>query len=60
MFKIIFVDHNIDKEESYLILKYAMQLGCGEDTAKTIISKSIKLFSADIDFEDYKEILSII
>lgn len=60
LFKIIFSDHNIDDQESDLILRYAIQLGFNEERAKSIITKSVKLFSAAIDFEDYKKILTII
>ena len=60
LFKIIFSDHNIDDQESNLILRYAIQLGFKEEDAKSIISKSTKVFSANIDFEAYKKILSIV
>ncbi len=60
LFKIIFSDHKIDKEESTLILRYAIQLGFNEEFAKTLIQKSVKLFKADIEFDDYKKILALI
>ncbi|CAL2095649.1 TerB family tellurite resistance protein [Tenacibaculum sp. 190524A02b] len=60
LFKIILSDHRIDKEESDLVLRYAIQLGFSEDSAKSIIKKSLNIFNADIDFDDYKKILSII
>ena len=60
LFKIIFSDHKIDKEESDLVLRYAIQLGFNEQSAILIIKKSLNLFEANIDFDDYKKILNII
>lgn len=60
LFKIIFSDHKIDKEERDLVLRYAIQLGFNEQSAISIIKKSLNLFEANIDFDDYKKILTII
>ncbi|CAA0224203.1 TerB family tellurite resistance protein [Tenacibaculum maritimum] len=60
LFKIIFSDHEIDDQEKKLILRYAIQLGYSEETARVIITKSIHLFSGSIDFDEYKTILTIL
>lgn len=54
LFKMIFVDHDIDEEERNLIFNYAILLGCSEEKAKEVIQKSIKIFSGNIDFETYQ------
>lgn len=60
LFKMIFSDHEIDDQERKLILRYAIQLGCSEETAKIIITKSVRLFRGRIDFDEYKTILNIL
>ena len=54
LFKMIYADHEIDEPESKLIYKYALGMGCSEQTAKDVIAKSIKLFSGRFDFEHYQ------
>lgn len=58
LFKIIYVDHNIDAPELKLINRYATGLGFSEDKADEIIAKSIKIFGGKIDFEDYEYLVS--
>lgn len=53
LFKIIFADHKIDKEEFELIKKYALALGYSTTKAEKIIRRSIILFRGEFDFEDY-------
>ncbi|TYP98877.1 hypothetical protein C7447_102195 [Tenacibaculum adriaticum] len=60
LFKTIYSDHKIDETETKLILRYAIQLGYPEETAKTLIAKSVKLFSANIDFDEYKSVLNVL
>lgn len=57
LFKMIYVDHGIDEEERKLIFKYALLLGCSEEKAKEVIQKSIKIFSGNIDFEEYQYLM---
>lgn len=53
LFRMIFIDHTIDEEETALIHKYAIGLGCNPARAKEVIGKSIKLFGGSIDLDDY-------
>jgi hypothetical protein len=58
LFKIIYVDHNIDAPELKLINRYATGLGFSEDKADEIIAKSIQIFGGKIDCEDYEYLVS--
>ncbi|MDH5413545.1 MAG: TerB family tellurite resistance protein [Flavobacteriaceae bacterium] len=53
LFRMIYVDHSMEKRESELVYKYAMALGFSSERAREIINKSIKIFNGKIDFEDY-------
>ena len=57
-FKIVYADHVLDDEELSLLKRYAIGLGFTTDKAEIIIKKSMKIFSGDIDFEDYQYLLS--
>jgi len=57
LFRIIFVDNVIDKEERTLITKYAIGLGYRSESANLIIKRSIDIFTGKIDFEDYLYLL---
>ena len=57
LFRIIFVDHIIDKEERALNTKYAIGLGYRSESANLIIKRSIEIFSGQIEFEDYLYLL---
>ena len=57
LFKMIFADSMIDDEERTLITKYAIGLGYSPQSAKTIIQKSIDIFSGRIGYEDYLYLL---
>ena len=57
LFKIIFVDHDIDDEEMVLIRKYAIGLGFSSESARKLIDKSVAIFTGKIDFEDYVYLL---
>lgn len=57
LFRIIFVDHQIDEEEMALIRKYAIGLGYASEQAEAIIARSILIFSGKIGFEDYQYLL---
>ena len=58
LFTIIFSDHSIDEEESYLIKKYAIGLGFSETSSDAIINRSIDIFSGKLSFEDYRYLLN--
>lgn len=58
LFKIIFSDHEIDKEEEELLKKYAIGLGFSPLVSEGIIKRSIEIFSGRISFEDYAYLLN--
>ena len=53
LFRIIYADHNIDKEEMGLVKKYVLGLGFPTAKADQIIEKSVAIFTGRIRFEDY-------
>lgn len=57
LFKIIFADSNIDREEETLVKRYAIGLGFSHKASESIINRSIQIFSGQISFEDYKYLL---
>lgn len=57
LFRIIFADHEIDQEELDLVKRYAIGLGFSSEASERIINKSIRIFSGQIAFEDYCELL---
>ncbi|MGY5849157.1 TerB family tellurite resistance protein [Salegentibacter sp. F14] len=57
LFKIIFADSHIDREEEELIKRYAIGLGFSGKASETIIKRSIQIFSGQINFEDYRLLL---
>jgi uncharacterized tellurite resistance protein B-like protein len=57
LFKIIFADNEIDREEETLIKRYAIGLGFSSENAEKIIKRSIQIFSGQLNFEDYKYLL---
>ncbi|MGB7841367.1 MAG: TerB family tellurite resistance protein [Salinimicrobium sp.] len=58
LFKIIYADHEIDKEEEEMLKKYAIGIGFSEEVAKGIIKRSIQIFSGQINFDDYVYLLN--
>lgn len=58
-FRIIYVDHQIEREELSLVRKYAIGVGYSKDVADTVIQRSIAIFSGKIDFEDYKYLMKL-
>ncbi len=57
LFRIIFADHIIDDEETELIKKYAIGLGFSSQASEGIISRSIQIFSGQLNFDDYRYLL---
>lgn len=57
LFRIIFADHMIEKEEMALLKRYAIGLGFSGEKADKVIEKSVTIFSGRIDFEDYLYLL---
>ncbi len=53
----IFSDHEIDEEETYLLKKYAIGLGFSRESSEKIINRSIQIFSGNLDFEDYRYLI---
>ncbi|MEP2937599.1 MAG: TerB family tellurite resistance protein [Gilvibacter sp.] len=58
LFKLIFVDHEIEAEERELVERYAIGLGFSEESATKLIKKSVTIFSGGLDFEDYRFLLN--
>lgn len=58
LFKMIFIDHEIDDHERFLIEKYAIGLGFSAEKSKKIIERSIEIFQGGVDFEDYIYLLN--
>lgn len=58
LFRIIFADHKVEKEEVFLLKKYAIALGFSSEVSEKIIKKSIRIFNGDINFEEYKCLLN--
>lgn len=58
LFKLVFVDHEIDDEERDLVERYAIGLGFSEESATKLIKKSITIFSGGLDFDDYRYLLN--
>jgi hypothetical protein len=57
LFRLIYVDHNVNDEEMILLKKYAIGLGFPTKKANSIIEKSVAIFGGKINFEDYLYIL---
>ncbi len=53
LFRIIYADHILDKEEMGLIKKYVLGLGFPTNKADHIIEKSVAIFTGRVRFEDY-------
>ena len=53
LFRLIYVDHDIDDDEIALIKKYAIGLGCNAGKADQVIRKSIQIFGGKIALDDY-------
>jgi hypothetical protein len=58
LFEMIFVDHEIDEDERFLIEKYAIGLGYTEQLANKLIKRSIDIYSGGLDLEDYRYLLN--
>lgn len=57
LFRIIYADHNIDREEELLLRKYALGMGFSPAVAEGIINRSIEIFNR-MSFEDYLYLLN--
>lgn len=57
LFRVIFADNKIEKEEHFLIEKYAIALGYSASEAEKLIDKSISIFSGKVSFEDYQYLM---
>jgi uncharacterized tellurite resistance protein B-like protein len=57
IFRIIFADGEIDREEANFLNRYAIALGFKEEEAKRILNRSIEIFTGGLDFYDYEYLL---
>ena len=48
----------MNSQEQKLVSRYAIELGYGEEKAKEIVEKSVKLFGGKIEFEDYELLIN--
>ena len=58
LFQMIFVDHDIDDHERFLIERYAIGLGYSVDIARDLIKRSIAIYSGGLSLEDYRYLLN--
>lgn len=58
LFKMVFVDGEIDDDEKRLIERYAIALGYTEELAVKLIRKSVEIFQGGLDLEDYRFLLN--
>lgn len=58
LFKIIFVDHEIDDHERFLIEKYAIGLGYSAEQSQDLIKRTIKIYTGGLSFDDYRYLLN--
>ncbi|QED38682.1 TerB family tellurite resistance protein [Antarcticibacterium arcticum] len=58
LFVIIFANHEMDEDEAHLLKRYAIGLGFSQEQSEKIITRSIQIFSGELDFEDYKYLLT--
>lgn len=57
LFRIIYADNEVDKEEEELLKKYALGLGFSEKISEDIIKRSMQIFSG-MSFDDYRYLLN--
>jgi uncharacterized tellurite resistance protein B-like protein len=53
LFRLIYIDHDIDDGEISLIKRYAVGLGCNARKADQVIRKSMEIFGGQISLDDY-------
>ncbi len=58
LFEMIYVDHDIDDHERFLIERYAIGLGYTAEIAQDLIKRSIKIYSGGLSLEDYRYLLN--
>ncbi len=54
---VIFADHNMDKDEEFMLKKYAVALGFDPETSQAIIDRSVKILGGRLSFDDYLYLL---
>ncbi|MEN8789423.1 MAG: TerB family tellurite resistance protein [Flavobacteriaceae bacterium] len=57
LFRMIFADHDVDREEMVLLKKYAIGIGFQVDKVDRLIEMSVAIFSGRIPFDDYVMLL---
>ena len=53
MFKIVFANHKMDRNERFFIYRYALQIGFSKSNARKVIRKSSAMFTGEFDFNAY-------
>lgn len=57
VFTLIFADHVMDKDEEFLLKRYAVALGFDSETSQEIIDRSVKILGGKLSFDDYLYLL---
>lgn len=50
----IYIDYEINEQESKLVYKYAIGLGCTSEMTKDLTIRSKVVFEGRINFDEYK------
>jgi len=58
LFKMIFIDYEIDDDELVMIERYAIGLGYTEELARKLIKRSVQIFQGGLDLDDYRYLLN--
>ncbi len=58
LFKMVYADHILAVPEKRFMVKYAIGLGVPIKDAKSLIDRSIEIFSGQFDFEEYNCLLT--
>ena len=58
LLKIVYADHQMNKSEEILIIRYAVGLGYSDEQAVAIIQKSKRLFEARFSFDFFKNYIN--
>ncbi len=58
LFTIIFADYVIEEDEHTLLIRYGIGLGFNESDSKSLIARTIQIYTGGLAFEDFKYLLN--
>lgn len=58
LFKIVFIDHQMDEVEHKLLKRYATAIGYDDEQATYLVKRSIEIFQGHLSLEDYRYLLN--